>query len=568
MPTPPSLLAYRDEFISGEINHDFNGKSLKPELNEYQGECWETDTICTADHISNFHRRKADGDDDLCYQIFGRFKSDLKLLNNGIPTPIPTKVSQITGNALSTPVLAADFAAGALAAWKIPISQPVEITKFEIPKSGSASKNLNLYKILKYPNENFFIIDAVPDKIIKLLKEIQFPPVPDSNNGTTYLGAIPALSTGFNPNSYENFTIDMLNSLTNFSFPLAGTNIQFWPFRPKINIIHSPNTVADASTVTNFPGKLVFQSSNSFQLWHNWNSINNTGLQPPAFGGLPGIPLVENASKPFVFSWYYNVDEVSAANNPLMMSKFEIKNLLESGSIIPGDIGKFTMTQNWKRMTAAPPSSGPGTLLPDASNKNNPTKLKTEMKPLTATPLGPNVAPDGTSCPQTGITKHCLILNGVPPNQTFFQKASQCVQRKRSGDYLQIKTALEFPRNVHLHGNNTTIYKIMQAHPNAINSAFDGPTRLSGNGHLKKTARPPHHAPLPVPPAGMPAYTNDDLPEGNSSTYYKNRTYYVTGDWPAFLYCVFNKINCLLYCDGKCRGASGTPDLIFRAYFP
>jgi len=83
------------------------------------------------------------------------------------------------------------------------------------------------------------------------------------------------------------------------------------------------------------------------------------------------------------------------------------------------------------------------------------------------------------------------------------KEVNLCIQRKRSGDYLQIWMAKKLP--VILTKNN-----------------FEESHML----HVRPTER------------------RRKFPIGEAKEWYKKRTYFVTGDYPAFCYAVYNKINC------------------------
>ena len=119
-------------------------------------------------------------------------------------------------------------------------------------------------------------------------------------------------------------------------------------------------------------------------------------------------------------------------------------------------------------------------------------------------------------------------------------EASWYVQRKRSGDYLQIKTAYEFPAFAANYANDRSKFAMVLAPQNAIATAT-----LGGSGNLKTQ------------------------PQTRNTDWYRKRTYFVTGDWPAFAYATYNRINCILICKRKTCAGSTLPNtnLIFRNYF-
>ena len=523
MPLQP--LVNRGQFISAEINHDFNKN--RPYLNEYQSDTWRVNTICTNDQINVGQRRKSDGDDDLVAQVFpGNTKSTLKELPHATPTLIQAKLSPQGINLSSG---AAGGGGGPVPpAATDAVDDRVYIVRFDWPKAGPDSISDRLYNIFEYPYENFLIIDAVPHFVTNRLKKIRFPPVPDfmtgeqevgkeRNFGGAALGAGELYEPGnpmkFNPYQYSNYSIDQLNSAPEFQAVAAPDGSvylpQAWPFRPKINIIYTPQNIADPGKTTNFPGALSYSIDNDL---------------PPAvlsdnYSKIPGgIDSVFN-SVPLIFSWFYNQAEISEGSCPIMMSRYSIKTEINGIPAASGSEDKFVMKQHWTGgLTELGAPSGE--IMVDASEQNEIRALKTIMK------------------------NEDMILSGGNRDKdikdAFRGKASFLVQRKRGGDYLQIKSAYEFPANANNKGNNSTIYKLMQGPQNSLNSE----AYLAGFGHLKNKM-------MTMPP----------------TAWFRARTYIVTGDWPAFCYCVFNRINCILLCVGGCK--AGKPvDMIFRAFFP
>lgn len=550
MPIQP--LDNRGQFISAEINHDFNKN--RPYLNEYQHDTWKINTICTNDQINTGQRRKTDGDDDLVAQLFpGRTKNTLKDLANGVVTSIPARLCP-TGLNLSSGAaggIIPDAPPGAPpgdvpATATQAVNDNVNIVRFDWPKAGPESVREELYNIFQYPYENFLIIDAVPHFVTNRLKKIRFPPVPDFMTGEQEVGKyrdfakFPATTQGagsnydpgpplappcegapatvgdkmkFNPYMYSEYSIEQLNAAPEFQALTADDGSVYlpkaWPFRPKINIICTPHNIADPGKATNFPGALSYSIDNDLPP----SVLCNNHVKIPG-----GISSVFN-SVPLVFSWFYNQAEVSEGSCPIMMSRYTIKTQINGAPAAPGSQDKFVMKQNWTGGITEKNAPG-GEIMLDASEKNEIRALKDVM------------------------TSKNMILSGSGQDKNirdgFEGEASFLVQRKRGGDYLQIKSAYEFPANANQKGNSSIIYKLMQGPQRSLNNE----AYLAGFGHLKNKW-------LGTPP----------------TAWFRNRTYLVTGDWPAFCYCVFNRINCILLCVGGCK--AGKPmDMIFRVYFP
>lgn len=111
----------------------------------------------------------------------------------------------------------------------------------------------------------------------------------------------------------------------------------------------------------------------------------------------------------------------------------------------------------------------------------------------------------------------CREMNNVKNNSIRYRTAgddrtkNECFQRKRSGDYFQIWFAKNFPKNK---VNDTTgIWS---------NDKFE----LRGKNYAGPVT-------FPEPPPEVE----------DEEQWYRNRTYFMSGDWPATSYAVFNKVN-------------------------
>lgn len=91
----------------------------------------------------------------------------------------------------------------------------------------------------------------------------------------------------------------------------------------------------------------------------------------------------------------------------------------------------------------------------------------------------------------------------------FADKINLAIQKKRSGDYFQIWFARRFPRFAANDNMNFAICYQTRGKP-TIN--------------------------FPYPPQGE-----------NPTTWFRERTFFVTGDWPAFSYSLYNRINSIMF---------------------
>ena len=538
------MLNNRCEFIPAEINHDFDKNP--PLIDEYQKDCWEKNSICTnndlnganplslvAPYSSSRRRRGADGDADLVSQVFrkpnsldpwgaGYSKSDLKKMSAGYDISMNCMLRSLNLD-LSTqlwlygpgnPLQNSPMSNKAFLAEK----GTCDMIRIEVTKPGT---DFQIYKVFKYPDENFLFIDARPAFVTSTLKKIQFPPVPNNNTGMA--GGIKVASP-FSPEDYSNSTIDQLNGYSFFNV----LGIQYWPYRPKINVVFTPNTLADPATVGKRPGEIKYNIDSKLPpnvLLNNYGYIPGTN----ATGG------VSPNSVPLIFTWFYNKAEVSVPDNALIMSRYKITTKINGN---PKFFDKLIMQQFWQNSD------------PDPNAK--PRFWGTDT--VTGLPIDPNIANNIKNL------KDEMIINGIitPPSQKINTSkestASLYVQRKRYGDYGAIKSAYEFPSNAERYGTDNYIYRLYQGpyhalynpHPAGSSPPINTQTNLAGSGHLK----------------GSPSSII------KNKKWYKDRTYFVTGDWPAFCAATYNRINCILICEGTACREGATDNMLFRCWFP
>ena len=195
---------------------------------------------------------------------------------------------------------------------------------------------------------------------------------------------------------------------------------------------------------------------------------------------------------PKCFSWYYAERSVINGNNNSMLSNYKIiTEPLRTNN-------DYKMQQNWRRVGAAAATPASYRTL-DARKDGSKEKALIKLKLLKS-------AHGGT------------FDNFTPAEMA---SASLAIQIKRSGDYTQIDAASRVPYNI----------------------------RMNFGKYLLKSAPPIFYNNTWV------AY--DDAPQNpitrgldHSQAWYKERTYFVTGDWPAFCYAAYRGVNAILYYNG------------------
>lgn len=206
---------------------------------------------------------------------------------------------------------------------------------------------------------------------------------------------------------------------------------------------------------------------------------------------------VDYANQVKIYSWWYG-QEMIVNNNNYFMSKYNITTSAYGPS--------WQARQLWLDTPAGP-------LVYETFNahieNSKPKAIKSINKlapffnpnKLTNTPTNSFLFP--------GPDDHLITLKKQELNMAF--------QKKRSGDYFQIISAKNFPTNA--------------STPPATNFQLKRRNSIyySSSGTISEPTTPPIVWPL----------------LGNIA-YYKSRTYFVTGDWPAFCYAIYLKINCIM----------------------
>jgi len=148
-------------------------------------------------------------------------------------------------------------------------------------------------------------------------------------------------------------------------------------------------------------------------------------------------------------------------------------------------IDRWGVRQTWSLMTEAPQ------VVTNPHKDNNKKSVKEELKRM--------------------------FTNGTSPELISYQ-----IQKKRSGDHLAIKYAKDFPGIV-----------VKQA--NAERIIFSrGPKEGGTYGNDNMWVDRSHYE----------AFNNSN--ENEAKKWYKDRTYFITGDWPAFGWAIMNKVNVII----------------------
>ena len=205
----------------------------------------------------------------------------------------------------------------------------------------------------------------------------------------------------------------------------------------------------------------------------------------------------EQTSTMKIYSWYeFDKTKTTDVNDEVMLSAYEI--VTEPAG------NKYIQKQKWYYYPPASPGSydvpAPQQIQPvinNAKKENNITTIKKLLLEKLDTRTGKFNAGSG-------------------------RLPSWYVQRKRSGDYLQIKAAKNFPDHA-AQESDAQQYYWLQTGPLGTTTTGSSPTRIF-NTHTQSLSA--------------------DISE--KKEWYRKRTYFLTIDWPAFTYASYHGVNSIL----------------------
>jgi hypothetical protein len=308
-----------------------------------------------------------------------------------------------------------------------------------------------------------------------------------------------------NPNYDVFFVIDTGDNLvTTFK---GLTNIDATRI-PNIHVIHSQVTLADSAPKTK-PDASDYDSDNK--------TVN-------------------------IYSWYWNNQIIIPHNDPLFLSNYQITHNIGVG---------WSIRQTWN-LPGAPP----------AYNTNSP-KVDNDKKVIREYLKSKNINNELVAIETNPVNKAEVSLN---------------IQKKRSGDHLQIWFAKNFPRLATPSLDNTNLTYVRGPTATAISSvaaaaaaavpatpielaeaaflsATIADTTAKNNVLTASTADKPA-ARLAAKNAANALYAASarvkEIPARERMTnhitddYYRLRTIFITGDWPAFAYAIYNRVNSIM----------------------
>lgn len=224
-----------------------------------------------------------------------------------------------------------------------------------------------------------------------------------------------------------------------------------------------------------------------------------------------------------LFSWLYSEVMNIPANDPLMISSYNI-----TGNYLPNNQKKWIITQNWKGI------GEPGGFYNNSNKDNDKT----------------NIAKDITTAIYPSSVDGFLYGKSISDSSNNLLKKkriSLALQRKRSGDYLQIRFAKLFPEIVY---NYYSSFHLIIPNKFGTDNEYDNPSvnnkyppnsqffsqeyiwnfpKILGNNLQARDL------PCPV------------LTDPERNIIIRNNTFLVTLDWPCLCYAVYNKVNVIFH---------------------
>ena len=295
--------------------------------------------------------------------------------------------------------------------------------------------------------------------------------------------------------------------------------------------------------------------------------------------GDPAVVTAAGLNQNRYFSWIYERKMEIPSNDPLMISSFHITGHFPDTAI--SGINTLSVNQIWK------PENVPGYTTEDTFINTNKTNNKPAVREDIINILkgGPGQSSFANYLKKPASTTS--VAQTVKDN-----RISKAFQRKRSGDYLQIRFAKLFPQTLLQHKNEFKLllpsYSPTGEFNNlAVNNRYPPITSgiISNNSTPIEVAtavaggtvneQPIWYFP-PLPPGGGQPYniphlsnigirdqgTSGDGSNGTQvwSRYFhayninltteaiiRNNTFLVTLDWPCLCYAIFNKVNVIFF---------------------
>ena len=231
----------------------------------------------------------------------------------------------------------------------------------------------------------------------------------------------------------------------------------------------------------------------NIHILHNVSTIADMATKPYPNAPKWAQPSSKGAK---ITSWFFNSQLEIPANDPLFMSNYSVTTFAQNPIGGQGYTPDWKTTQTWKLPGSDPQHSFNVFDCREMNNvKNNSIRydLLKEVKTLAA-------------------------------NRT----KNECFQRKRSGDYFQIWFAKNFPER-----------KVTDESGIWANDKFE--TR--GKNYARDYFVFPEPPEPPADETGLTPEQDTERKKNWKIQWYRDRTYFMSGDWPATSYAVFNKVN-------------------------
>jgi hypothetical protein len=348
-----------------------------------------------------------------------------------------------------------------------------------------------------YTKDYFIVSEDLLNVPVYVVTMIEPPPPPPPFSNINSSGLTPATMCKIKMNNNKTLKDTVWNIFNPNTLPgvpgvhnkLNNENIFF--------IIDIGDNLIPSLTKTETPHTLKPDNIHLHVITSVANIADSSSVKPPDAKVYETEQYVDYANQVKIHSWWYGPD-LNINNDHYFMSKYNINTHAYGPS--------WEAEQTW-RDPALPVGSVYHTLNAHIDN-SKPKAIQSINK------LAKHFNPHKTT--NTSTNSFLFVENATPEMIVKKQDLNLAFQKKRSGDYFQIISAKNFPTKATNDAGN-----FREKRRNAIHH---------GSGNIT-----PETGPL----------SNTFLP-GITEEYCRRRTYFVTGDWPAFCYAIYLKINCIM----------------------
>lgn len=346
--------------------------------------------------------------------------------------------------------------------------------------------------------KNFYTDDKIVERVFGLKKQYLYK---------TYN---PTLAPNFTVNVRDNNTKRCRFSNCNYTVPIDLFNLFYDSTTVEANIQHifiiiDKDAVAAINLLKLIPlNTHGIQAEINIHVLHSNMTLADSADKPsPDAKSWSETPILVNNIK--IWSWYYDQQITVSRDDPIFMSNYDVTTFLTQVPPNNYRVGhsKWETYQSWN-LPGQPGQPAPaGVIIRDCENSNN-------------------------------VKNTSIIFASNASND----RKNLALHEKLSGDYFQMWFAKNFPKNI-----ANYLQKNSNGTAPTLNDFKDTDFKLKGKSSNIPNIPGQAPAPFPTPLLPVAGVAIDDPTRNAIEKWYKDRTYFMSGDWPATSGSVYNEIN-------------------------